>query len=281
MPTYGMAIDLDRCTGCYNCQIACKDEHVYNEFPPIATSQPIFGHFWMRVDEKELVFDSSHIKVAYTPTLCQHCEDPKCVKAAKDGAVYQRPDGIVIIDPVKAKGQKQLVDACPYGAIYWNEEKNLAQKCTFCAHLVDDGWQETRCVQSCPMSCMYFGDISDPNSKISKFLAGKNAEALHPDYGTKPKVSYIGLPKPNLAGTVRFGDLKECAKNVKVTLKGPDGKTVETLTDGFGDFSFKGVTKGKQQISFAIDGYKDQSKSFEITEDITDLGEISLAKAGK
>ncbi|SPE43718.1 Pyrogallol hydroxytransferase small subunit (fragment) [Candidatus Sulfotelmatobacter sp. SbA7] len=116
MPTYGMAIDLDRCTGCYNCQIACKDEHVGNEFLPIATAQPTFGQFWLSIAENEQCWDPSHFKVTCTPKLCNHCDDAACLKAAKNGAVYRRPDGIVIIDPQKAVGQKQLVDACPYGS---------------------------------------------------------------------------------------------------------------------------------------------------------------------
>ncbi len=279
MPTYGMVIDLDRCTGCYDCQIACKDEHVYNEFAPIATSQPIFGHFWMKVTERELVLNSSHIKVAYIPKPCNQCADPACLKAAKDGAVYQRPDGIVIIDPVKAVGQKQIMEACPYGSIYWNEEKNVPQKCTFCAHLVDDGWQEPRCAQACPMSCIVFGDLDDPNSKISKFVTGKKAEVLNPEFKTKPKVSYVGLPKPYLSGTIRYKDSKECANGVKVTLEGPKGQKAETVSDYFGDFEFKNVASGKHKISYAMDGYKQQSKSFEITGEITDLGEIALAAA--
>jgi len=278
MPTYGMAIDLNRCIGCYNCQIACKDEHVGNDFLPIAAAQPTFGHFWLSVTEKEQCWDGSHFKVTYIPKPCMHCKDPACVKAAKNGAVYQRPDGIVIIDPQKAVGQKQIVYSCPYGSIYWNEEKNVAQKCTFCAHLVDDGWAQPRCVQSCPMSCMYFGDLDDPKSKIAQFIARNNAEILDPAYGTNPKVSYVGLPKPHLAGTVRFADTKECAPQVKVTLAGPDGQNAETVTDFFGDFEFANVRMGKHGISCAIAGYKHESKSFEITEDITDLGEVALAK---
>lgn len=278
MPTYGMAVDLDRCTGCYNCQLACKDEHVGNDFPPITASQPTFGHFWLSIEEREQCWDSSHYKVTYIAKPCQQCDNAPCLKAAKDGAVYRRPDGIVIIDPRKAVGQKQLVDACPYGTIYWNEEKNLPQKCTFCAHLVDDQWTQPRCVQSCPMNCMHFGDLADPNSDVSRFLAGKKPEFLHPEFDSKPKVCYVGLPKPHLAGTVRFADSGDCAAGVKVTLTGPDGTVVETVTDHFGDFAFSDVKQGKQQIAYAVPGYEAKLDSFSISGDITDLAEISLAK---
>ena len=221
--------------------------------------------------------DPSHVKVTYIAKPCQQCEDPACVKAAKNGAVYVRPDGIVIIDPEKAVGQKQLVEACPYNSTYWNEEKNLPQKCTFCAHLLDDNWQQPRCVQSCPVSCMYFGDMTDPRSKISQFLEGKNAEVLNPEFKTKPKVSYVGMPKPHLSGTFRSTDTKDCVAKVKVTLTGPDGQKAEAVSDFFGDFEFKNVKKGKNRIEYAIDGLS-ESKSFEIADDNTYLGEIPFGK---
>jgi nitrate reductase beta subunit len=68
---------------------------------------------------------------------------------AKSGAISKRADGIVIIDPEKSKGQKEIVDACPYGAVYWNEEKQIPQAWIFHAHLLDDGWTETRHGASC------------------------------------------------------------------------------------------------------------------------------------
>ena len=279
MAHYAMAIDLNKCIGCYNCQIACKDEHVGNDFPPIAVSQPTFGHFWLSISEKEQVWSPSHIKVTYIPQPCQHCDDAPCMKAAKNGAIYKRPDGIVIIDPEKARGQKELVEACPYGSIYWNEEKNLPQKCTFCAHLMDDNWKETRCVQSCPTSCMYFGDLDDPESRIAKFLAANATEEFHPEFKTKPRVRYAGLPKPHLAGTIRFADNGECAQDVTVTLTGPDGKKVETATDCFGDFEFKNVPQGKCRVDCAIAGYQGLTRDVDTVEYITDLGEIALTKA--
>ena len=66
------------------------------------------------------------IDVAYLPIPCMHCDRAPCIEAAKGGAVYKRDDGIVIIDPEKAKGQKSILEACPYNAIWWNEEKNIS-----------------------------------------------------------------------------------------------------------------------------------------------------------
>lgn len=276
MAKYAMAVDLNKCIGCYNCQVACKDEHVYNSFPGVAAEQPSFGHFWLAIEEKEQVWDSSHVKVTYIPKPCQHCSDASCVKAFPDAA-YQREDGIVILDPEKAQGKSDLPAACPYGAIYWNEEQQLAQKCTFCAHLIEDGWEETRCAQSCPMSCIYFGDVEDPESKISKFLAANEAEAFHPEYNTNPNVYYVGLPKPNLAGTLRQAN-GECADGVQVTLTAADGTVRTETTDCFGDFQFRNAPRGACQISYQQAGEPAKTEKLKLDKEITDLGEIQLGR---
>jgi Fe-S-cluster-containing dehydrogenase component len=276
MTRYAMTIDLNFCIGCYNCQIACKDEHVGNDFPPIAVSQPVFGHFWMGIEEKERKLSSSRIKVVYIPRLCQHCGDAACFKAAQNGAVYRRPDGIVIIDPEKAAGQKQLVEACPNGAIYWNEEKNLPQKCTFCAHLLDDGWTEPRCVQTCPTNCIHFGDLDDPDSKISRFKEGQKAEPLRPELNARPSVQYVGLPKPHLSGTVVYRDRNECAANVTVTLTAPSGEETHSQTDAFGDFDFDNVAAGEHSLRCEAEGYSRYKRKIDITRDVEYLGQIFL-----
>jgi Fe-S-cluster-containing dehydrogenase component len=115
----------------------------------------------------------SKVKMDYIPILCQHCENPVCAEGAPEGAVYTRPDGIVILDPVKSKGRKDMVEKCPYGAIYWNEALGVPQKCTLCAHMLDAGEKTVRCVESCPTQALHFGDVNDPNSDISKYLAAK------------------------------------------------------------------------------------------------------------
>ncbi|WP_102378715.1 4Fe-4S dicluster domain-containing protein [Raoultibacter timonensis] len=120
--------DHAKCNGCRNCQIACKDEHVDNAWPPYAEPQPDTGQFWCRIEE-EVRGSVPKVKVSYTLRMCQHCDSAPCMDAAP-GAVYKRDDGLVVVDPGKAKGMRGLVDACPYGAIFYNEELDIPQKCT-------------------------------------------------------------------------------------------------------------------------------------------------------
>jgi len=276
MARYGMVLNLDRCIGCYNCQVACKDEHVGNEFPPLTKPQPTYGHFWIGIQEVERVLSPSHIRVTYIPTLCQQCGDAPCMRAAKNGAIYRRSDGIVIIDPVKARGQKQLVESCPYGVIFWNEKENLAQKCTFCAHLLDDGWSQPRCVQTCPAGCLTFGDLDNPKSAASKLLKELKAETLQPELKAKPNVHYAGLPKPQLTGRVLFGDKDEWAADVVVSLLDQGGKKREARTDAFGDFAFDGLERMTYSVRFEAPRYKSEARKVSITQDAHYLGEVVL-----
>jgi tetrathionate reductase subunit B len=125
-------IDVGRCCGCYNCQLACKDEHVDNDWTPYARPQPETGQFWLNVEEN-VCGTIPKVKMHYVPTLCNHCEKAACIEACPNGAISTRDDGLVIIEPEKCEGGggcRACVAACPYGAIYFNEELGLAQKCT-------------------------------------------------------------------------------------------------------------------------------------------------------
>ena len=278
MAKYGMVIDITRCNGCYNCFLACRDEYCGNDYPPYSAAQPYTGQLWMRLIEKERG-KYPKVKVAYTAVPCMQCENATCVQASSDDAVYRRPDGIVIIDPEKAKGQKEIVSACPYRVIYWNEEKGLPQKCTFCAHLLDKGWKEPRCVETCPTDALIFGDLEDPDSKISKIMDSQkqNLELLHPEYETEPKVHYIGLPKRFIAGSVIFGDkADEWAENVTVTLMDKREKRT-AKTDNFGDFEFEGLQQDiEYKIKIEYKGYTPKEFHVQTKTDVY-LGEIVLS----
>jgi Fe-S-cluster-containing dehydrogenase component len=271
-----MVIDINKCGGCYGCFIACKDEHCGQEYPGYSAPQPMMGQFWMNVIEKERG-TYPKVKTAHIAVPCMHCEDAPCVAKAKDGAVYRREDGIVIIDPVKAKGQKQIVTACPYRVIYWNEELNLPQKCTFCANLIDEGWKEPRCVEMCPADALMFGDLDDPNSEVSKLIKANDTESFRPEFGLKESVFYINLPKKFIAGTVADAESDEVAPNVTVTVSG-EGKKFTQQTNGFGDFEFEGLADNKTYtVTFAKQGYATQEMQVKTSRDLN-LGVIMMQK---
>jgi len=274
MNRYGMVIDVTKCIGCYNCFLACKDEFCGNDYEPYSLAQPMTGSFWMNIFEKERG-KYPKVKVAYTPMPCMQCDDAPCIKASFNNAIYRRDDGIVIIDPEKAKDQKELLSSCPYRAIYWNEEKKIPQKCTFCAHLIDAGWKEPRCVEVCPTNALMFGDLDDPGSQVAKAVASGKTEILHPEYEMKDKVHYIGLPKRFVAGTVIFGDTDKCAENVTVTLIG-DGVDQTIKTNNYGDFEFEGLeAENGYLVKIKHDGYKVKDFSVQTKTDVY-LGEIVL-----
>jgi Fe-S-cluster-containing dehydrogenase component len=275
MAKYGMVIDVSRCIACYCCFAACKDEHWENDYPPYAAAQPRFGQFWINPIKRERgTFPC--IKVAYVPFLCQHCDDAPCLKAAKNGAIQKRADGIIIIDPVKAAGQKQIVEACPYNVIFWNEEKQIPQTCTFCAHRLAEK-KVPRCAQICPSEAIKFGDLSDPKSDVAKLVASGKAEALRPELNTGPRVYYINLPKIFIAGSVVYADKNECAEGASVTLTS-NGKSDKVAANAFGDFMFDSLPAGKYSVKIECSGYAPKSMDVDLKTD-SYLGAINLSKS--
>lgn len=275
MAKYGMVIDISRCTGCYCCFTACKDEYWDNDYLPYSAAQPRFGEYWINVSKKERGTYPC-IKVAYVPVPCQHCKDAPCMKQATGGAITRREDGIVLIDPEKAKGQKQIVNACPYNAIFWNEEKQIAQKCTFCVHRLEDG-KEPRCVQSCPSGAIKFGDLDDPQSEVTKLVASGKTEDLRPELKTRPEVLYLNVPKMFVAGSVVYSDKDECFEGASVSLSS-NGDIKKSSTNAFGDFMFDGLNSLEYSLKIEAAGYRTYAKTLNLTTDDY-LGVIKLAKA--
>ena len=279
MPRFGIAIDVTRCTGCYACFLACKDEFAGNDHLPLSAAVPDDAAPWLRIVETTHGAGSK-VKVDYTTTMCQHCQDAPCIKPEFGNAVYRRADGIVIIDPVKARGRQGIAASCPYGAIQWNEAAQLAQKCTLCAQMIDAGEKTTRCVETCPTQAMVFGDLNDPESAVSQAMAGKAGkyESLQPEFGTKPTVQYFGLPRPFIAGEVLLADRRgECALGARVSLTAKANQMVfETTTDFLGDFEFKGLMAGEEfTLRAEYDGYSAKEMSICVDRSLN-LGEIVL-----
>lgn len=275
MARLSLLIDVTKCSGCYNCFLACRDEYYGNDHGSYSAPQPLEGQFWMQVKEIERG-SYPKPKVDYLPIPCLHCEEAPCIAVALDDAVYRRDDGVVMIDPVRAKGQKAIVNACPYRVVFWNAELDIPQKCTLCAHMLDAGEKQPRCVEACPTGALVFGDLDDPSSEISKLVATLDTEALHPEYNTSPLVKYVGIPKRFVVGEVIRRDVPdECAEGVRVSLEG-EGIRLETQTDNYGDFEFDGLEKNKDyRVNIEHGGYASMIIEVFTHTDI-DLGGIVL-----
>jgi Fe-S-cluster-containing dehydrogenase component len=277
MTRLSILIDVTRCNGCHNCFLACRDEHYDNDYPGYSAAQPLQGQFWMQVKEIERG-SYPRPKLDYVAVPCQHCADAPCIDAATGGAVYRRDDGVVIVDPVKAKGQREIVQACPYRVVYWNADLEIPQKCGMCAHRLDAGEKQPRCVESCPTGAMVFGDLDDPQSEIAQRVATLETEVLHPEYGCSPLVRYNGIPGRFVAGEVVLDDAADvCACGIKVVLEG-EGVRDETISDVFGQFEFEGlVHRGTYTISVGHAGYVPQTIDVRTDNDVY-VGEVRLMR---
>jgi len=195
MARYGIFVDLNRCTGCMTCVIACKEE---NLTPPKV--------WWERILEVE---SEPKNRIVYFRLSCMHCDDAPCIPACPEQAIFRNQDGIVLIDDEKCRGHGECVKACPYGVIdinpdetYFQGEKlpyestpdpyqvhptGKASKCTLCVHRIEQG-KEPACVAACPSKVMVFGDLDDPKSPIQSKLPG--SVQLLAAQNTQSKVSY-------------------------------------------------------------------------------------------
>ncbi|MCL2391515.1 MAG: oxidoreductase [Oscillospiraceae bacterium] len=238
-----LVIDVKLCHDCNNCFIACKDEFVMNDWLPYSKAQPRHGPRWMNILRKERG-QFPRIDCAFLPMPCQHCVQAPCVKEHPD-CVTRRDDGVVLIDPVKSKGKKGLADSCPYGAIYWNEGEEIPQKCTMCAHLLDNGWDMPRCVHSCPTGAMALHTVE--KAEMDQIIAAEGLEQYRAELGANPNVYYKNLHRFTkcfiTGGILKSGD---CAEAVKVTLSGD--AHAEQETNYFGEFKFDALLPGTYTI---------------------------------
>jgi len=279
MKKVNVIIDVARCHDCNNCFLSCKDEHCESAHLPIAEAQPKLGQKWHDV----LYMERGQYPlqdVCSLSYMCMHCDEPTCMKAAKDGAVYKREDGIVIIDPVKAKGQKAIVDACPYKVISWNEALQLPQKCTMCAHLLDDGsWKEPRCTFACPTATLTFLKATD--AEMAAKVSAEELEVFHPEYGTKPRVWYKNLyrfTKCHIAGSVELHATKDCADGATITVtSAKTGKSEVIKTNNYGDFKLDKLEpkSGAYTVTVEFPGYVTKTVQVELVESVN-VGTVYL-----
>jgi len=226
----GMVIDLQRCTGCEACNIACKIENNLDE-----------GHAWSS-REQETEGEFPDVRHTYRPTLCNQCMDPPCASGCPTNSLYKGKGGVTMQDPDKCIGCKYCMVTCPYDEMEINEAdphggwesdeaavedgtasprelkevlgvegdapatynpnreagehedptryKGIAEKCTFCIHRVEEG-ELPACVEECPSDARIFGDLNDPDSKIREVLGRYEPERLKEEKGTRPKVFYV------------------------------------------------------------------------------------------
>ena len=266
-------IDLKKCNGCHACQVVCKDEHVGNDWSPIARSQPDTGHFWIRLTQ-EVRGSVPKVRVAYRPHLCMHCDQAPCMDACPvEGAIYKRDDGLVIIDPVTCSGCRNCIDVCPYRTIFFHEELNIAQKCTGCAHLLDDGWEEPRCADACPTAAIRWVDETEADAVIAGVKVWKSE--LYDD--VKPRVYYLNLPGRFIAGTVYDPMEKEVIIDAECTLtQNSSGKIIIVRTDSYGDFWFEGLSENEFDLQIKKNGMVKSFTNLDTAQKDINLGDIPL-----
>ncbi len=222
MTRWGMVRDLDKCTACQACIVACRVE---NSVPFAGPEQAAMGRpiFWNEMlSHVEGEFPNVHLHMV--PRPCMQCENPPCVKVCPVGATWKNEEGLVEINQDICIGCRYCMVACPYGARSFNwyepeflemhesylnldvpvRPRGVVEKCTYCAHRIrqarakgqpigsdyDDGMVPA-CAQTCPASAIFFGDLDDPQSTVSRMKGSHRAFQLLAELGTEPKTIYL------------------------------------------------------------------------------------------
>lgn len=223
MARWGMVIDLDKCSACQACVVACQLENNIAPPNPKLNEQGRSIH-WIRVLPTE-GGTFPHTQMRLLPLPCLHCDHPPCTRVCPVSATYKSKEGIVGQIFARCIGCRYCTTACPYTVRefnwrkpVWPEEmkpmvnrdvsirpKGVVEKCTFCSHRLQKGREKARaegretipedyipaCVEVCPSKAMYFGDLDDPKSEISELVRSRRAFKLMEDLGTEPKVIYL------------------------------------------------------------------------------------------
>lgn len=178
MARYGMVIDTKKCVGCQDCVVACQTEN----------NVPLgFCRDWIST---EAIGKFPTINLEIRSERCNHCDNPPCVMCCPTGASHVHDlGGVILVNHKECIGCKACLASCPYDARFIHPD-GYADKCTFCIHRVEKG-KDPACVSVCPTYCMYFGDLDDANSEVSKLLQSRIFHAVIPEAGTKPQIFYL------------------------------------------------------------------------------------------
>jgi len=209
MPRWGMVIDLDRCTACQACTIACRNE---NNIPFAGPDHASKGRaiFWNQVLPFKEEGEQGYSRIRFTPLPCMHCDRPSCIKVCPVRATYKSEEGIVFQIFARCIGCRLCMCACPYSRRFYNWSKGhwpeimqsafnpdvslrplgVVEKCTFCIQRSREG-KYPSCVEICPVGARKFGNLLDPDSEIRYILENKRVLVLKQELNTQPKFYYF------------------------------------------------------------------------------------------
>ncbi|HBG19565.1 MAG TPA: hypothetical protein DDY32_09915 [Desulfobulbaceae bacterium] len=178
-PKWAMVIDVNRCTGCQACVIACKAQN------KTATDQ--FNTRVLSVEDGNY----PESRVVFTPVQCNHCEDPKCVPACPLEATYKLPNGIVVTDWEKCESLGACVQACPYGARFLDARyEDKVDKCDFCLNRLEQGLLPA-CVEACEANARLFGDMNAPEGEFAEYLKRRDLTVRKPELKIRTSLLYV------------------------------------------------------------------------------------------
>jgi Fe-S-cluster-containing dehydrogenase component len=208
----GLVIDLDTCVGCHACAVNCKEWNTGGEAGRLPDYDPYGsepdGVWFNRIHSYESGADGLARTVNF-PRSCLHCENPLCVTVCPTGASFKRAeDGIVLINTDICIGCKLCSWACPYGAREFDETNGVMRKCTLCVDRIYDqtlpeAEREPACVATCPAKARHFGDLADPQSKVSQLVSERGGVDLLADLGYRPTNKYLPPRQAQIPSTPR------------------------------------------------------------------------------